>query len=240
MTMRKHILAGAAALALCVTTAPAQAQRLVHDPWNTAQAVQQVAHLSQQIHVMQQQYQQLMQTYQAISHLPQNALNQVGRELNVNQFRNALPSQSSALGAVMNGSGLGTGNLGAAAQGYLNQNRIYAPTAQDFQSLEMQRNANSVAGSQAMASELYQSAANRVSALQGIESQLASAPDAKAVADIQARVATEQAYIQAQQVQAQSIAMWQASQERNQSQRALEERRRQIDDLIEQAKAHGG
>ena len=140
----------------------------------------------------------------------------------------------------MNGSGLGPGILGSAAQGYLNENRIYAPTGQDFNAQEMQRNANSVAGAQAMASELYQSAANRVTALQGIERQLANAPDTKAVADIQARIAAEQAYIQAQQVQAQSLAMWQASQERNQQQRGDEERRRQIDKLIESAKARGG
>jgi len=62
----------------------------------------------------------------------------------------------------------------------------------------------------------------------------------KAVADIQARIAAEQAYIQAQQVQAQALAMWQASQERNQDQRKNEDRRRQTDDLIEQAKARGG
>ena len=64
--------------------------------------------------------------------------------------------------------------------------------------------------------------------------------DAKAVGDLQARIAAEQAYIQAQQVQAQSLAMWQASQERNHQQRGEEERRRQIDNLIEAAKAHGG
>jgi type IV secretion system protein VirB5 len=80
------------------------------------------------------------------------------------------------VGSVMNGTVLGPGSFGSAAQGYLNQNRIYAPTGQDFQAQEMQRNANSVAGAQAMASELYQSAANRVAALQGIETQLASAP----------------------------------------------------------------
>ncbi len=233
--------AGAAALTACAL-APglAQAQRIVYDPSNYAQAVQQVTHLTEQLAVLRQQYQQLQQTYAALSHLPQSALNGLGQQLNVNQFRNALPAQSSVLAAVMNGSELGMGTLASAAQGYRNQNQVYAPTAEDFQAQEMLRNANSVAGSQAVASELYQSAANRVTALQGIEGQLASAPDTKAVADIQARIAAEQAYIQAQQVQAQSLAMWQASQERNQQQRGEEERRRQVDALIEAAKARGG
>jgi type IV secretion system protein VirB5 len=240
-TMRQQILASAAALLICgAVPNSSTAQVITFDPTNYVQALQQVVQLTQQLRVMQQQYQQLMQTYQAISHLPDNVLRQVGQQLNIDQFRNALPSQSSILASAMNGTGLGTGNLGLAARNYLKQNLIYAPGGKDFQSMEMQRNANSVAGSQAMASELYQSAANRVAALQGIEGLLASAPDAKAVADIQARIAAEQAYIQAQQVQAQSLAMWQASQERNQQHRTLEERRRQVDDLIEQAKAHGG
>lgn len=239
--MRRHILSGLAALSLGMAPlGAARAQWITFDPTNYVQAVQQVVQLTQQLQVMRQQYQQLMQTYQAISHLPDDALRQLGQQLNIDQFRNVLPSQSSLLASMMNGTGLGNGNLGSVARNYLQQNLIHMATGRDFQALEMRRNATSIAGMQAMASELYQSAADRVSALQGIESQLAGAPDSKAVADIQARIAAEQAYIQAQQVQAQSLAMWQASQERNQQHRTLEERRRQVDDLIEQAKAHGG
>lgn len=244
MTIHRIILTGTAALVLgLAATGPAQAQVRVYDLANYLQSVEQVTHLTQQLTVMRQQYQQLQQTYAAMAHLPQSAVNDLGRQLNVNQFRNALPAQSRVLGAVMNGAGLegvDSGSLAASAQSHLQQNRIYAPAARDFQALEMQRIANSVAGAQAMASELYQSAADRVVALQDMESQLAGAPDSKAVADLQARIAAEQAYIQAQQVQAQSLAMWQASQERNQQQRSEEERRRQIDNLIEAAKAHGG
>ena len=238
--MRNVIKKSALALAICGTViGPVQAQWVVTDPGNTAQAVEQVVQMIKQLAVMRQQYDQLMQTYQAISHAPQGALTQLGQKLNVDQFRNALPS-STALGAVMNGSDLGIGNFGKAISGYVQQNRVHAPTGPDFQAKEMQRTANSVAGAQAMASGLYQSAANRIEALQGLENQLASAPDTKAVADIQARIAAEQAYIQAQQVQAQALAMWQASEERNQEQRNREERRRQTDKLIEEAKAKGG
>ena len=98
----------------------------------------------------------------------------------------------------------------------------------------------SVAGAQAMASALYQSASDRVSLLRGIEGQLAAAPNAKAVADLQARLAAEQAYVQAQQVQVQSLAMWQQAQQRNQQQRQEEQRRQEIDRLIQQAVARGG
>lgn len=239
--MRKTLLAGAAALALCAGfCAPAQAQWVVTDPWNTAQAVEQVRQAVAQLQVMQQQYQQLQQQYQAIAHLPDQGLQQLGQRFNVPQFRNALPSQSSVLGTVMNGTALGGGAFGSAAQGYRDQNQVYSSPGQDFQARELDRNGQSVAGAQAMAAGLYQSAADRITTLQGLEGQLASAPDTKAVADIQARLSTESAYIQAQQVQAQSLGLWQTTQERNADQRHDEERRRQVDSLIEAAKARGG
>jgi type IV secretion system protein VirB5 len=240
MKMRKSILAGAAALAVCATSAPAMAQWTVIDPSNLAQAVQQVKQLTQQIQMMQQQYKTMMQQYQAIAHLPQSALNQLQSQLTVPQFRNPLSAGSADVGSIMNGSGLGSGALGSDLQTYLNQNRVYSPTGQDFQAQQMNRNATSVAGSQAMAADLYQSAASHIQTLQGLEGQLASAPDEKAVADIQARIGMEQAAFQAQQVQAQSLAMWQQAQERNQDERNDEARRQQIDNLIDQAKAHGG
>ncbi|PWC40951.1 type IV secretion system protein [Azospirillum sp. TSO35-2] len=219
---------------------PARAQYQVLDVTNLARNIEQVQQLAQQLQVMQQQYQQLLNTYQAVAHAPSDALNQLGRQLNVDPFRNALPAQSGALGSVMNGTTLGPGTLGAVAQGYLERNRVYAPASPDFQAQEMQRNATSVAGAQAMAGELYQSAADRVTALQGIEAQLATASDAKAVADLAARIGAEQAYIQAQQVQAQSLLLWQQAQMRNRDQREQERRRQSIDALIEQAKARGG
>ncbi len=241
MRMRRYILASAAALAIVSSgVGPAYAQFAVIDVKAIAQAIQQLQQLQQQYQVLQQQYAQMIQQYQAIAHLPQSALNQLGSQLNVPQFRNPLSSSSSDIGAIMNGSGIGSGTLGSTAQSYLNQNRVYSPSGQDFQAQQMNRNANSVAGAQAMASELYQSAATHLQTLQGLESQLAGAPDAKAIADIQARIGMEQAAFQAQQVQAQSLAMWQDAQERNQDQRNDEQRRQQIDNLIQQAQAHGG
>jgi type IV secretion system protein VirB5 len=246
--MRRHILAGAAALAMAgVVAAPVRAQWTVIDPANLAQAIEQVRQLVQQLQLLQQQllvleqqYAQLVRSYEAIAHLPDRALNELGRQLDVDRLRNVLPDASEVLGAVISGVGLGPGELGAVVRGHLERNGIYLPPGADFQAAEMRRNATSVAGAQAMASALYQSASDRVSLLRGIEGQLATAPDAKAVADLQARLAAEQAYVQAQQVQVQSLAMWQQAQQRNQQQRQEEQRRQEIDRLIQQAVARGG
>jgi type IV secretion system protein VirB5 len=233
-TMRQLILAGTSALAIGASAGPVHAQWTVIDPSNLAQAVQQVRQLQMQLQTMQAQYQQLQQTYQAISHLPQDALNRMGRELNTDQFRNALPNVSS-LNGMMNGQ-----QLNSLAQQYLNQNRVYQPSGPGFATQEIGRNAQSIANAQSMASGLYTSASNRVDVLRQLEGTLDTAPDTKAVADIQARLAMEQTTLQAQQVQAQALTMWQASQERNEQQRREESSRQEIDQLIEEAKRHGG
>jgi type IV secretion system protein VirB5 len=237
MKIRRVILAGAAALAIAGATAePASAQfggQFVIDLRAIAQAKLQVDQL-------RQQFAQLQQTYAAIAHLPQNELNKLAQQLNVQQFRNPLNMPSLDVGAIMNGSGIGSGSVGSAAQGYRDQNRVYSPGGQDFRARQMRSNANSIAGVQAMASQLYESAATHLTALQGLEGQLAGAKDSKEVADIQARIGMEQASFQAQSVQAQSLAMWQQAAERNENQQRDEVRRQQIDNLIDQAKAKGG
>ena len=118
MRIQKLIVSGAAALAIGGATMDAvHAATIVYDPANYAQAVQQLAQMTQQLAIMRQQYQQLLQTYQAVSHLPQNVLNTLGQQLNVDQFRNTLPAQSNVLGALMDGTNLGTGSLAAAHKG---------------------------------------------------------------------------------------------------------------------------
>jgi type IV secretion system protein VirB5 len=237
MKIRRVVLASVAALAIIGTGAePAAAQfggQFVIDLRAIAQAKLQLTQL-------QQQFAQLQQTYAAIAHLPQNELNKLAQQLNVQQFRNPLNMPSVNVGAIMNGSGIGSGSVGTAAQGYLNQNRVYSPGGQDFRAQQMNRNANSIAGVQAMASQLYESAATHLTALQGLEGQLAGAKDSKEVGDIQARIGMEQAAFQAQSVQAQSLAMWQQAAERSENQQRDEVRRQQIDNLIAQAQQHGG
>lgn len=233
--MRKMMLVRISALAMMVAgTAPASAQWTVFDPSNYAQALNQVRQLQQQYQAMQQQLQTAQTTLDSVKHLPDQAVKELGQQLNVPQFRNALPNGPDV-------SNMLTGQqLGAQAQQYLQQNRVYQPTGEDFGAKELGRNAQSIANSQSLASGLYNSATNRIEALRGLEGALATAPDAKAVADIQARIAAEQAYIQSQQVQAQALQMWQQAQTRNEGQRREEQSRQQLDALIESAKAHGG
>lgn len=239
LMLRTTILAGSVVFALLGS---ANAQMAVFDGanfGNTARSVvqgaQQLQQLAQQLATMQQQYNQMVQTYQAIAHLPQQQLTQLGQQLNVSQFRMPLPSASGTVGSVLGGSGLGS--LGSLGQQYLTQNRIYAPSGSDFQAQQMTGTANSVAGVQAMLDQLYQSAAGHITTLQGLEGQLAGAQDEKAVADISARVQTEQTYLSAQQIQTQTIQTWQAAQVRNEEEQRQEKRRQDLDDVLNKLNA---
>ena len=214
-----------------------QAAMPVIDIRAIGQMAQQLQQLQQGYQMLVKQYLQLQQSYNAIAHLPQSATQQLGQQLA--PFRTPLGTNSAGVNTMMSGAGLGQGTLGALQTQLLSANRIYSPTGTDFAARQLNRGAVSVAGSQAMASQLYQSAQDHVAGLQGIEGQLATAADAKAVADLQARASTEAAYIQAQTVQAQALAMWQQSQLRSEDQQRREVRRQQIDRLIAEARAHG-
>lgn len=194
-----------------------------------AARIQQVV---QQIQFLKSQLQEMQNVYASVAHLPDTALAQLGQQLNVSQFRNPLPTATGAIGSLMNGTGMGS--LSGLGQRYLNQNRVYTSPDQDAGAASMATNANSIAGVQSIADQLYQSAAAHNEALQGLEGQLENAPDAKAVADISARVQLEQTYIASQQVQAQAISTWQQAQVRSYEQQRRESRRCYIDAVLTQ------
>lgn len=243
-TTRGLLIAGTSAVALLVA-GEARAQMAVIDGANllnttrsVVQGAQQIQQLAQQLQTMQQQLMQVENIFGSVAHLPQNELTQLGQSLNVPALRQILPSASGAIGSVMNGSGLGS--MAGVGQQYFNQNHVYTPTGGSFNATAMISNASSIAGVQAMADQLYQSAAFHIAALEGLEGQLATAPDDKAVSDISARVQTEQTYIAAQQVEAQSIQTWQAAQVRNMDEQRREKRQQDIDDVINQASVQAG
>ena len=83
-----------------------------------------------------------------------------------------------------------------------------------------------------MATQLYQSATDHAAALWSMESELSNSPDAKATADIQARLQLEQAHLQVRAVQAQTLGTAQAAQARETAQQHEESRRCYIDAIL--------
>lgn len=233
--MRRLLLAS---VVLAGFARPALAQWEVIDPAILAQSVQQVAHgvqtveqLTQQVAVARQQYAQLMSTYQAIAHAPQAVMATASGMFDISSLRSPVPGQASDLSAIVGGLGAG-GALGSQIGQLLGAGRVYAPLGTDSRAVALNTNAASIAGTQAMAGQLYQSASEHAAALWNIESALGSSPDAKATADIQARLQMEQAHLQVRQIQAQTLGAAQTAQIRQTAQQHEESRRCYIDVML--------
>lgn len=232
----KRLLLASAAVIVLITPSRAQmavidAPALVNTARSVVQGAQQIAQLTQQIAIMQQQYAQLMQTYQAIAHVPDSVMASLGNTFVIPSLRSPVPGQAADLAGIVGGLSNG-GALGSQMQSILGANRIYSPVGQDPAALAMTTNANSIAGTQAMVQQLYQSATDHAAALWTLEGQLSNSPDAKATADIQARLQMEQAQLQARQIQAQTLGTAQQAQVRQTAQQHEESRRCYIDAIL--------
>jgi type IV secretion system protein VirB5 len=236
--VRKLLLAGVAALVLSAPQAEAvdvwcsNCQTI----WQAAQqAMQQLQQLEQQLTMLQEQYQMLVNTYQTFTHITDlgsavSALQSVG-------IQNPLPVNPSAVQNLLSGSGTGglTG-ISSSLSGLFNQswntNHVYTPTGSSWEAQQVQQNANSIAGAQSLAQQLYQSVAQRIPLMQQLEEELSTATDPKTVLDLQARLQAEQSFIQSQQVQAQTLSTMYAAQLQNEQQQLQEERQKEIDQVI--------
>jgi type IV secretion system protein VirB5 len=136
------------------------------------------------------------------------------------------------MASAVSGSSLASGAIGGLASSFQQQNHIYLPTTNNPATTALTANANSIANLQATASTFYQSSVDHVTALQQLESELAGATDEKTVADIEARIQLEQAYLTAQQIQVLTLSMMQDAQKRNQAQRAEENRQLSISNAL--------
>ncbi len=234
--MRNMLLATVSAAALCLSsqaraqwpTADALADANTLSTANSAATSMQT--LKDQLENMGKQLTAMQNINSGLIHAPANALQATSSSFNIPGLRNVLPTASSQLGGVMNGSNLG--NMGGLGTQYLNTNRVYQPQGSDFAATHMQTSAKSIAGVQATSDQLYQSASSHMARMQDLEVQLNDSPDAKTTADLQARIAAEQTYLQAQQVQAQSITNWQQAQVRNEQEQSDEKQRQDIDDVL--------
>ena len=192
---------------------------------------EQVNQLVQQLAVMRQQYAQLMQTYQAIAHAPDAVMANAQSTFAIPSLRSPVPGQAADLSSIVSGLGSG-GTISPQIDRLLSGNRIYSAVGTDPQAFAMASNASSIAGTQAMAGQLYQSATEHAAALWSMESQVSNSPDAKTTADIQARLQMEQAQLQSRLVQAQTLGTFQAAQVRQKAQQHEETRRCYIDAIL--------
>ncbi len=191
---------------------PARAQVPVIDGASLAQLVQQLEEAKQQYQELVDTYNQLKQTYQALAQLTN--VNTLARQLEQPLMQDSMPD-TAMLPGLLDGlsppSELG-GNLGSLAQQYLQQNAIYQPQGQYFQARQLPTEAKSIAGVEAVATQNLQSLQAREADLPQIRDALNRASTIQQVASIQARLAAEQDFVQAQTAQAANLQVLAAEQ----------------------------
>lgn len=210
--------------AVLLSSAPAvQAQHIVHDPTAYARLVEDARTALQQLRALQAQVEQgqaLFDSLNAISDV--NALASV---LGVPEVRNPLPDLR-ALRAAADGDLTALGDLADRAAAIRRETRLYTPPSGDAETYyrdSLERSGARTARDLAIGEAVSQASDQRLEGLESLRRALDYAPNARAVMDLEARLAAEQALIQNEQLRLQGLALTQAAEARLEEQRVREQ-----------------
>jgi type IV secretion system protein VirB5 len=185
------------------------------------QLVQQVQYWMQQIKLMKTQLDQLQQTYAAVTG-PRGMEN-----LLEGSRRNYLPPDWNQMVGVLNNNSVSYSGLAAQAQTVMDANAILSRTQLSQLAPEqrqiVEQGRNSVALMQVMSRVAYQNTSQRFAAIQQLINAIAGAIDAKAIQDLQGRIAAEQAMLQNEQTKLQVLSQAALGEQWAQQQRVREE-----------------
>lgn len=149
--------------------------------------------------------------------------------LNDPSIRKALPGDFSAVEDLLKGSGSGT--LGDAASKFLTDNSTYKTSANDFYAQELSRLQNKNAGQMSLGQQIYDAATKRIDGIDQLRQQISSASDAKDIADLQARLQAETAFLQTDMLRMQGLQMVQQAEVQVDEQRKAEDWRKRMDTM---------
>lgn len=210
--------------AVLLSSAPAvQAQHIVHDPTAYARLVEDARTALQQLRALQAQVDQgqaLFDSLNAISDV--NALASV---LGLPEVRNPLPDLR-ALRAAADGDLTALGDLADRAAAIRRETRLYTPPSGDAETYyrdSLERSGARTARDLAIGEAVSQASDQRLEGLESLRRALDAAPNARAVMDLEARLAAEQALIQNEQLRLQGLALTQAAEARLEEQRVREQ-----------------
>lgn len=216
--MKTSILAIGAAV-LLATAAPAHAQQLVYDPRALAQMIQDAKTALDQLQSLKTQVQQGQELLASLNTL--SDVNAIAERLGVPEIRNPLPD-TATLRSAANGDLSALGDLADRADAIRRDTRVYTASDATAVSEALERSGALTARDLAIGEAIGRSATGRLEGLETLKQALDTAPNARAVMDLSARLAAEQAMIQNEQVRLQGLALTQAAEARLEEQRARE------------------
>jgi type IV secretion system protein VirB5 len=227
--------------------APAHALIVVEDPASILQQVKayyqdikSYALAAQSLTTQVQQLATEIEQFNAFVHDP--TLGAAMAIMNQAGLGNSLPGNPYALQSLTSGYGGLMGKLGALGNltnGTYAQNHVYSPTDNGFASQQLIANGNAIAGTQGAAQAVYADMRSHMPVLQALRDRLATARTPKDVADAQAEVDVETAWIHSTNAQLAALQINYSAQRDAQVQRENEAMDQGIDDFLAQAKAAG-
>jgi len=216
--MRRSILSIAVALA-AMTAVPAHAQQVVYDPTSFAQMVKDARTAIEQLDSLKAQVQQGEELFDSLNDL--SNVNAIAERLGLPEIRNPLPDMAT-LRSAANGDLSALGDLAERADAIRRETRVYTSDAPSAAADALERSGARTARDLAIGETVDRAATERLEGLETLRRALDTAPNARAVMDLNARLAAEQALIQNEQVRLQGVALTQAAEARLEEQRARE------------------
>lgn len=216
--MRRSILSIAVALA-AMTVVPAHAQQVVYDPTSFAQMVKDARTAIEQLDSLKAQVQQGEELFASLNDL--SDVNAIAERLGLPEIRNPLPDMAT-LRSAADGNLSALGELAERADAIRRETRVYTPDAPSVTADALERSGARTARDLAIGETVDRAATDRLQGLETLRRALDTAPNARAVMDLNARLAAEQALIQNEQVRLQGLALTQAAEARLEDQRARE------------------
>jgi len=217
--MKTRLAAAATALALGMTASTAHAAMIVYDPASYAKLIEQARTALTQLDALKAQVAQGKALFDSLN--TGSGVSQIARVLELPGVRDVVPD-AGGLEAVANGDFSKLGDIGARAISIREANRLFTPPTDDPAGRDLEADGRRAARDLALGEAVTTAGAQRLAGLETLQQAIDTAPNARAVLDLQARAATEQAMIANDQMRLQGIAMAQDAEARLQTQRDRE------------------
>lgn len=223
-TVRLQGTAAAVALILSAGTAVGQGIPVI-DQAAILKHIESITQLKSQLDALHQQIEQAQQLYGSLNKLTDMA--DIASVLNDPAIRKALPEDFAAIEGLFKGEGRGV--FGDAASRFLDGNSSYRTSAEDFYAQELSRIQNRNAGQMGLGQQIYDAATKRIDGIDQLRARISSAGDAKEIADLQARLQAETAFLQTDVLRMEGLRMVQHAQAQVDEQRKAEDWRERMD-----------
>jgi len=208
------------ALVLTLSTPlPVSAQMIVHDPTSYASLIREAQTALDQLGELRAQVGEVKRLYDGFN--TASGAGRLAAALGAPQLRAFVPDIDKYVAAAK-GDLAALGALGRKAGGIREAQRLFTAKADDLLGQELERAGDRAARDLALGQEAAGIGAGRLDGLRELASALDTAPNARAVMDLQTRLAAEQAMIANDQMRLQGLAMAQDAEARLQMQRDRE------------------